>query len=224
MRNLLITFFTVLFCLTLSVGWTLEYKDLIKRDGVFYEKFTDVPFNGKVTLKSCESNEPHCKELVNLKNGKKDGFGLKFWDNGQLRYKINYVNGVKNGSFIEHHYNGQLETKGFFKNNKKDGSWIKYHSNGQLASEGNYKNDKKDGSWVQYHPNGNLEGKYVYKNNFVNGLQEFYWENGQLRSKCKIKNKGNDQHCIGYKKDGSLWQEITGEFKRGIRISNNPLN
>ena len=224
MDKVLIILFTLLFSITSSVGWSLEMKDLVKRDGVYYKKFTDIPFTGKVTLKTCESNEPLCKELVNLKNGKKDGFGIKFWNNGQLKYKINYANGEKNGSFIEHHYNGQLETKGIFKNNKKDGSWITYHSNGQLASQGNYKNNRKDGSWIQYYSNGSLEGKYVYKDNYVNGLQEFYWDNGQLRSKCIIKNKGRDQHCIGYKKDGSLWQKITGEFKRGIRISNNPLD
>ena len=93
-----------------------------------------------------------------------------------------------------------------------------------MASQGNYKNNRKDGAWIEYHSNGSLKGKYVYKENFVHGLQEYYWDNGQLRSKCIIKNEEKYQHCIGYKKDGSLWKEIAGEFKHGIRISNNPLN
>jgi len=174
--KLLITTLTLLYFITSSVSWGVTKKDLVNENGIYYSKSSDIPFTGNVTLKTCESNEPHCKELVNLKNG------------------------------------------------KKDGSWITYHSNGQLASQGNYKNNRKDGAWIEYHSNGSLKGKYVYKDNYVNGLQEFYWDDGQLRSRCIIKNKGRDQHCIGYKKDGSLWKEIAGEFKHGIRISNNPLN
>ena len=64
MNKILITFFTVLFCLTSSVGWSLEYKELIKRDGLYYKKFTDVPFTGKITG----------KEQGLIKNGGKEGF------------------------------------------------------------------------------------------------------------------------------------------------------
>ena len=49
--KLLITFFTVLFCLTSSVGWSFEFKDLIERNGVYYKKLSDVPFTGEVTGK-----------------------------------------------------------------------------------------------------------------------------------------------------------------------------
>ena len=80
MKNLLITFFTVLFCLTSSVGWSLEYKDLVKRDGVYYKKFTDVPFTGKITGKTTGS----------FKNGKLDGSWVAYYDNGQLNFKGNY--------------------------------------------------------------------------------------------------------------------------------------
>ena len=49
MKKLLITFFTVLFCLTSSVGWGLEYKDVVEQDGIYYKKFTEVPFTGEIT-------------------------------------------------------------------------------------------------------------------------------------------------------------------------------
>jgi len=63
MKKVFSIFFTVLFCLTSSVGWSLEYKDLVKRDGIYYEKFTDVPFTGKVDGKTTGY----------FKNGKRDG-------------------------------------------------------------------------------------------------------------------------------------------------------
>ena len=56
---------TVLLCLSVSVGYSQElickitgyncpkvdFKDLVERDGLYYEKYTIVPFTGKVTGK-----------------------------------------------------------------------------------------------------------------------------------------------------------------------------
>ena len=64
MKKTLITFFTLLFCLTSSVGWSETMDDLVERDGVHYKKFTQVPFTGEVTG----------KEQGSFKNGKKEGF------------------------------------------------------------------------------------------------------------------------------------------------------
>ena len=93
--KLLITPLTLLYFIESSVSWGVTMKNLVNKNGIYYSESSDFPFTGKVTLKTCESNEPLCKELVNLKNGKKDGFGIKFWNNGQLKYKINYANGEK---------------------------------------------------------------------------------------------------------------------------------
>ena len=44
MKHLLIIFSL---CLT-SISWSkdVDYNDLVKRDGLYYEKFTDKPFTG----------------------------------------------------------------------------------------------------------------------------------------------------------------------------------
>ena len=34
---------------TLAFGETVDWSDLVHRDGLYYKKFTDVPFDGKVT-------------------------------------------------------------------------------------------------------------------------------------------------------------------------------
>ena len=39
-----------------------DWDDLVEQDGLFYKKFTDVPFTGKITW----------KEQGELKDGKKD--------------------------------------------------------------------------------------------------------------------------------------------------------
>ena len=135
MKKILITFFTLLFCLTSSVGWSLEYKDLVYRDGIYYKKFSDVPFTGKITG----------EEKGKLKNGKKDGSWVKYWDNGQLNYKGDFKNGKSEGSWIGYWDNGQLMYKGYYKNGKSDGSWVSYKQDGTVWKEftGTFKNGKK---------------------------------------------------------------------------------
>ena len=122
MNKTLITFFTVLFCLTSSVGWSLEYKDLVKRDGIFYNKFSDVPFSGKTTGQLQGS----------FKNGMKDGSWIKYHKNGQLQYKGNYKNGKRESSWIDYWENGQLQYKGNYKNGKEEGAWVVYHEDGTV--------------------------------------------------------------------------------------------
>ena len=122
MKKLLITFFTVLFCLISSVGWSVESKDLIYRDGLFYKKFSDVPFTGKTTGKA----------------------------------QISYKNGKLDGSYVSYYSNGQLQLKGDFKNGKKDGSWVSYYNDGRVSSKGNLKNGYNEGYWVWYNEDGTI--------------------------------------------------------------------
>ncbi len=90
MKTFIITFFTILFCLTSSVGWSVTLDDLEERDGIYYKKFTEVPFTGKVKGKTQGS----------MKNGKKDGSWIGYFDNGQLHYKGDYKNGKREGYWV----------------------------------------------------------------------------------------------------------------------------
>ena len=77
---------TILFLSLLSSpSWSQTFDDLVERDGVYYKKFSDVPFSGKVT------------GLRNglMKNGKEDREWLGFDIYGQLYAKDYYKNGVK---------------------------------------------------------------------------------------------------------------------------------
>ena len=70
--------------LVFSVGVGAEtMDDLVKRDGIYYKKFSQVPFTGMVTGKSQGS----------FKNGKREGDWVEYWYNGQLFYKGTYKDG-----------------------------------------------------------------------------------------------------------------------------------
>ena len=78
MKYLLIIFTLLL----TSVSWSkdADFKDLVKRDGLYYEKLTDEPFTGNSTgLKQGK-----------VKDGKKEGEWLYYFENGQLSLKNTY--------------------------------------------------------------------------------------------------------------------------------------
>ena len=85
------TLLTILFISLLSSpSWSVTLSDLVQRQGIFYEKFTDVPFTGKVTG----------KYQGVIKNGKEDGAWIGYHENGQLWFKENYKNGKKEGAWV----------------------------------------------------------------------------------------------------------------------------
>ncbi len=48
--KLINTLLTILFISLLSSpSWSVTFGELVERDGLYYEKFTDVPYTGKLT-------------------------------------------------------------------------------------------------------------------------------------------------------------------------------
>jgi len=135
---------------------SISSEDLVVRDGVYYEKFSEVPFSGKVT------------GLRNglMKNGKEEGEWITYHSASLLDSIGNYKNGKKEGEWIRYHDNGQLYSKGNYKNGKTEGEWVSYWVTGQLMFKGNYKNGEREGEWVYYQEQGNLikEWSGIYKN------------------------------------------------------------
>lgn len=108
-----------------SFGLTLD--DLVKRDGLYYEKFTDVPFSGEID-EGLGRGE--------LKDGKREGPWVNYYDDGQLDNKGVYENGRKEGPWVSYWSNGQLSYKGVFKNGRKEGPWVSYNKDGNAYKEG----------------------------------------------------------------------------------------
>jgi hypothetical protein len=85
--------------------------DLVERDGLDYEKFTDVPFTGKVTGNPQGS----------YKNGKREGAWVGYHVNGQLSWKGNYKNSQHEGFWVSYEENGTVQKRltGTFKDGVK---------------------------------------------------------------------------------------------------------
>ena len=120
-----------------SESWadSLRMNDLVIRNDIFYEKFSDVPFTGKLSGK------------INgkIKNGKRNGLWTVYHDNGQLHSKGKYKNGNKEGLWEVYHRNGKLQSKGEYKNGNEEGLWEWYFDNGGIMNAGYFKYGKRDG-------------------------------------------------------------------------------
>ena len=155
------TLLTILFISLLSSpSWSVTIGDLVKREGLYYEKFTDVPYTGEVTG----------EEQGSFKSGKREGYWVNYYENG-ISFRGNFKNGKEEGAWISYHVNGQVFSKGNYKNGKEEGAWVGYKDNGQLSSRGNFKNGKKEGAWVSY----KYDGQLFSRGNYKNGKKEGAW-------------------------------------------------
>ena len=97
MKKLFLTFFLFFFYFSGSVGYSqnlicehtsflcpgVDSKEIINKDGMYYTKFTSIPFTGKVIG----------KEIGLIKKGKKEGYWVGYDDNGKIKYTVNFKNG-----------------------------------------------------------------------------------------------------------------------------------
>ena len=154
------TLLTIIFLSLLSsLSWSVSI-DVVEREGIYYEAFTDVPFTGEIDGWLVKGS---------MKNGKKEGKWVNYHSNGQLRIKENYKNGKLDGAWVEFHDDGQLAFKGNYKNGKSEGACVAYYSNGQLRLKGNYKNGESEGAWVGFEEDGRV--KEFMTGNFKNGVK-----------------------------------------------------
>jgi antitoxin component YwqK of YwqJK toxin-antitoxin module len=152
--------------------WGVDWDDLKKRDDIYYKKFSDTPFTGKVSGKG----------QGKMKDGRKEGAWVQYYSDGQLDQKGSYKNGKREGEWVGYHENGQLMTKGSRENGKMEGEWISYHKNGGLSKVGSYKNGKEEGEWIFFHNNERTFRKGTLKNGMREGKWWDYDYDGTLNS------------------------------------------
>ena len=190
---------------------SLSLDDLILRDGLYFEKFSNTPFTGNVSGLS----------EGQIKNGLKFGDWYYWYESGQLYQSVTYDAGKEIGASIIYYENGRIFSK--MKNKwtgdsliqsyekfREDGSKIdkgtlisptgellysflqdwftSFHDNNQIKSQGKYLRGMKNGEWKYYFSNGKLKykGKYVYGK--FDGLWETFSETGVLEQSKIYKN------------------------------------
>lgn len=125
----------------------VTFDNLVKRGGLFYKRFSDVPFTGRTN---------DMLEKISFQNGKRHGPWIEYYENGQLLRKGAYEGGKPGGPFVQYSKTGQLEAKGSFRNGHYEGPWVFYWENGQLMAKGAYKTGFRTGAWMFYWKDGTV--------------------------------------------------------------------
>ncbi len=110
-----ILFLFPIFLLSLISTYCLSetMDELVKRDGLYYEKYSEILFTGNITG----------KEQGSIKNGKKEGEWVRYWSNGELMSKVSFKNGKEDGEWVIYYSNGRVRDKGNYKNGVMQGEW-----------------------------------------------------------------------------------------------------
>jgi antitoxin component YwqK of YwqJK toxin-antitoxin module len=119
---------------------TVDYADLVTRDGKMFEKFSNTPYSGLTTG----------TVVGTLRDGLWDGERLKYSaTTGNLMGVTNYVNGVQNGSSLFYSDDGILLKKWEY----TMGSWVREtgYNNGYVTYDIEWQNGEKHGTHKQYH-------------------------------------------------------------------------
>ena len=102
-------------------------SELVERDGLYYQKFSDVPYSGAVEEEYTFGGFREGR----IENGLKEGPWIQWYDNGQIWTKWMYHQGTIE-YFERRHENGQLEEVCEYQNGKMHGLFTRYFENGQI--------------------------------------------------------------------------------------------
>ena len=102
MRHILTSVVLVVFLLpACAPGQVVTMDDLVVRDGLYYEKLTNVPFTGVVTG----------QYQGRIKDGRKDGPWVFYYENGGVSSEGIYKDGKRDGPWVSYYENGQLRSE-----------------------------------------------------------------------------------------------------------------
>ena len=167
--NIKLIGFTIVFLSTLilfptnkSLSEPKTWDDLAERKNLFFEKFKNTPFNGKIEVYWPNGN---LKETGMIKDGRKDSLWEYYHQNGKTKEIEFFTLGILNGTKEQYGSGGQLYIRATYKDGKLDGPWIYIDPyDGWLYKKGQYKLGKKTGTWTYYTILGDVEKTEVWEN------------------------------------------------------------
>lgn len=153
----------------------VDLDDLVLRDSLWYEKFSDIPYSGQMYDWSDEGQLKYKGLIV---DGKKDGLHKKFKQNGEVDYKLNYKNGKANGLYELYHYGGALYVRIIYKDGQKEIE-EEFFEDGTLSWRRTYKNEKINGLFESFHEDGSIRLRANYTDGYQDGLREQFNKDGE---------------------------------------------
>lgn len=137
-------FFVFMFSNASIAKAAIDIEDTWELFGVTFEKGSLLPYTGTVT----GFQQGH------LKNGRKEGTWITFWNNGSKAFVQNYSQGKRVGTIHHYSYEGVLTLEGSYNlEGEKHGRWLWYYEDGNLWQKAEYNKGKKE-KWLVFDKDG----------------------------------------------------------------------
>ena len=160
--------------------WVYHFvgSELLKEEINYTEGYRD----GFYRKWNAGNSKPTLGMEGNYTKGRKVGFWVGYYQNGQRLSEENYIKGKVQGMSYEWYENGQKKIESNHKDGSRDGLWTYWYENGQKQAEGNYtKGSKYHGLWTRWYENGQKRDEGIYDNGKKSGLWTDWLENGHKR-------------------------------------------
>ncbi len=187
----------------------VKFKDLSKIDeSELLYKIDDntTPFTGVIVD---ENKEEEYEFLGRLKNGKKDGPWIRWYESKKVPEVVLMPTPEPQPKGT---WSGGKETLGAYKDGKKHGLWTTYYSNQQIKDIGTYENGVYNGKWTFYYENGEKEKEGTLRDGNAHDKWIFYNEKGKRTQEGSFNEGLKNGKWIAYFEDGKLTE---GEYKDG---------
>ena len=179
MTNFFFTSFLIFLFTTPIYCEITNARNLIKKEGLFYNKTTKKLFSGSVEF---QYDNGKLRAKGSFKKGKEEGYWEDYNEDGTPFSKGNYVKGNPHGNFKFYHENGIIEEEGNFIFGIKEGNWNTYWDNGNLKRQGIWENGKAIGLFKFFNINGKIIKFEVWKNGkmvkriFVRNMENIFFK------------------------------------------------
>jgi len=150
-------------------------------------------------------------------NGKRNGFWIKNYDSGRIKYSGKFLNGKEVGVFYFYEnkiINNNPSVKKIFSRTSDIVEVIFFRIDGKLLSKGQTINKKRTGFWEYYDKHRNVVLTEEFKNGKLHGDRIVYFENGKKAELSSYKNGVLDGVSIRYSERSTVLHEMT--YKNGL--------
>ena len=148
------------------------------------------------------------KEIIvkefNYKSNILDGFGKKFYSDGNLQETVFFVEGKIHGRNLHYYPNGTIEKDLYFNYGEPLGENVEFYSSGKLKTKSFYLDGKLNGKEYAYYPNAKLKMIANYKNGILNGRARIFYPNGVVEKSIIYKNGKLNGKCFLYNEMGNI--------------------
>jgi len=190
MRHTFWLFTLLIFLFTSCHRKTVEYDNVIEKNGIIFLKGESKPYTGYII-----HEEYGLIDKIPVKKGIIHGKGVVKDSSGKVFGKCRYVNNKPHGKWIEYHENGKVWLIDYYKHGKRNGKSKRFSNDGKLEEVYIYKDDKIVD--IIYYPN------QTEIDSCRKLLPKYQKQNIQLKNQHDIYKKE-----LNNKSNSSLYQDI----------------